>query len=59
MKFKISRARKALVPLVTGLIGWATVVVDSAQQSITAPEWIALSIIGASGLGVYAVPNEK
>lgn len=49
--------RKTITAIVTGLIGWATVVVNSASASITSSEWIMLATILATALGVYAVPN--
>jgi hypothetical protein len=48
---------KTLAALVTGVIGWATLVVNSEPTSITASEWIVLATAAATALGVYAVPN--
>lgn len=48
---------KTVTALVTGLIGWATLVVNSAPKEITAPEWIGLATVVAVAFGVYAVPN--
>lgn len=48
---------KTLTALVTGLIGWATLVVNSASSSITASEWIVLATTVAVALGVYSVSN--
>lgn len=54
----IASIRKALTPLVTGGIGWAVLVVNSPSAVITATEWIALGVVAATGLGVYAVAND-
>jgi hypothetical protein len=48
---------KTLAALVTGVIGWATLVVNSEPVDITASEWIVLATVAATALGVYAVPN--
>jgi hypothetical protein len=50
--------RKTVAAVVTGLIGWATVVVTSAAAAITAGEWIMLATVVATALGVYQVSNE-
>lgn len=50
--------RKTVTALVTGLIGWAAVVVNSTSASITSSEWITLAVVVATALGVYSVPNE-
>ena len=50
--------RKTITALVTGLIGWATIVVNSEPTSVTSSEWIALATVVAVALGVYAVPND-
>lgn len=55
---KLSEIRKALTPLVVGLVGWATLVINSPSASITAAEWVALLVVVATGVGVYYVPNE-
>lgn len=49
--------RKTITALVTGAIGWATLVVVSDSVPITGPEWIAGATAAAIALGVYAVPN--
>jgi FtsH-binding integral membrane protein len=48
---------KTITAVVTGLIGWITVVVESASESITSGEWIMLVTILATALGVYGVTN--
>jgi hypothetical protein len=50
--------RKAVAAVVTGLIGWATVVVTSAPTEITSSEWLMLGTVLATALGVYQVRNE-
>ena len=48
---------KTITALVTGAIGWATLVVNSAPSSITGPEWIAGATYLAVALGVFSVAN--
>ncbi len=55
---RLAPYRKTVAAVVTGLIGWATVVVVSEPTNITATEWLGLAIALATALGVYAVPNE-
>lgn len=50
---------KTIAALVTGLIGWATLVVNSSSTAITASEWIVLATAGATALGVYGVTNTQ
>lgn len=50
---------KTATALVTGLIGWAGVVITSVNTQITASEWLGLAVALAVGLGVYAVPNKE
>ena len=50
--------RKTITALVTGAIGWATLVVTSDTLGVTPEEWIAGATALAIALGVYAVPNE-
>ena len=54
----LSAYRKTITAVITGLIGWATVVVVSEQTKISASEWIALATVVATALGVYTVSNE-
>jgi hypothetical protein len=49
---------KSISALVTGVIGWGYLVVDSPSAPITAREWVALSVAAATALGVYAYPNK-
>lgn len=58
-KFDLSVYNKTITALVTGLIGWAGVVITSDAKDITASEWLGLAIAVAVGLGVYAMPNSK
>lgn len=48
---------KTIVAVVTGVIGWATLVVQSAPSRITSTEWIVGATYLATALGVYAVKN--
>lgn len=52
----LSRSRKAITAEVAILLAWAgTAYVPDGV--VTRPEWYALAIGAAAGLGVYAVPN--
>lgn len=52
----LSRSRKAITAEVAILLSWAgTAYVPDGH--VTRPEWYALAIAVAAGLGVYAVPN--
>lgn len=51
--------RKTIAAIVTGAIGWATLVVTSEPTAITAMEWIAGATSLATALGVYLVPNAE
>lgn len=48
---------KTITALVVGGIGWATLVVHSAPNAITADEWIQGVTALAVALGVYSVAN--
>ncbi len=50
---------KTIAALVTGVLGWGAVVIASAPAAITAAEWLALGVVVATALGVYAVPNAR
>ncbi len=50
---------KTLSALVVGVLGWIGVVIASKPSSITAAEWLALGVVVATALGVYAVPNRE
>jgi hypothetical protein len=50
---------KTAAAVVTGVIGWATLVVNSAPTAISASEWIVLATAVATAIGVYAVPNSE
>lgn len=51
--------RKTIAALVTGLIGWATVVTQSDASAVTSSEWIMLATVVATALGVYGVANAE
>lgn len=51
--------RKLVAAEVTSVIGWATVVIASPMAGITSYEWLLLATAGATGIGVYAAPNES
>lgn len=53
----MSAYRKTISALVTGVIGWAGVVITSAPAAITASEWLGLGVVVATAVGVFAVPN--
>lgn len=48
---------KTITAIITGLIGWATLVVNSDPTKITASEWIVLATVLATALGVFTVAN--
>lgn len=50
---------KTIAALVTGVLGWAAVVITSNATHITASEWLLLGTNAATALGVYAVANES
>ena len=54
----LSRYRKTITAVITGAIGWATLVVTSDAAPISATEWIAGATALAIALSVYAVPND-
>lgn len=54
----MGKYRKTIAAVATGLIGWATVVVQSAPSGVTSSEWIMLATVLATALGVYGVTNE-
>jgi hypothetical protein len=55
---KLKAYRKTVTALVTGALGWGAVVVSSASGPVTASEWLALGVVSATAVGVYAVANE-
>ena len=55
----MQKYNKFITAIVTGLIGWATVVVVSDPTAIVASEWIMLATVITTALGVYQVPNKK
>jgi hypothetical protein len=48
---------KTVVALVAAIIGWSTVVVQSASDKITSSEWLYGGTLLAMALGVYTVAN--
>lgn len=55
---KLAPYRKTVAAIVVGVIGWATMVVNSAPTAISASEWIAGATALATALGVYGITNE-
>lgn len=53
----MSRYLKTITAVITGAVGWATLVVASEASAISAEEWIVGATYLATALGVYAVPN--
>lgn len=53
----LGKYSKTITALVTGVIGWGIVVVQSPRGTISASEWIALAVAVAVALGVWAIPN--
>lgn len=54
---KLGPYAKTVAALVVGLLGWGAAVITSDPAAITASEWLALGTVGATAVGVYAVPN--
>lgn len=54
----LSAYRKTISATVTGLIGWAGIVVVSPQAAVSASEWLALATVLATAFGVYIVRND-
>lgn len=54
----LSEYRKTISAIVTGFIGWATVVVASDPTAVTSSEWLMLATVLATALGVYTVENK-
>lgn len=48
---------KLITAIITGIIGWATLVVNSPAADISSSEWIVGATALATALGVYAVSN--
>lgn len=53
----MSRYSKTISAVITGAIGWATLVVNSASGPITSGEWIVGATALATALGVYTFSN--
>ena len=56
---KLTKYTKSITALVTGVLGWAAVVVSSEPSAITSSEWLQLAVTIAVALGVYASPPNK
>lgn len=56
---RLAPYRKTIAALVVAAIGWATAVVASPAEAITATEWILGATGLAAALGVYATPNAQ
>lgn len=54
----MDRYRKTITAVVGAVIAWVTLVLTSAPDSITGPEWLSGAIGLATALGVYGVPND-
>jgi hypothetical protein len=54
----LGKYRKTITAVVTGVIGWAGVVIASDATGVTAAEWLGLAVAVATALGVYGVPND-
>lgn len=54
----LGRYAKLVTAVVTGVIGWATLVVNSKAGPISASEWIVGATYLATALGVFTVPNQ-
>ena len=54
---KLAPYRKTAAAVVIGLIGWATLVVQSAPAHISATEWIAGATALVTALGVFQITN--
>lgn len=54
----LSRYRKTITATITGLLGWAGVVITSSGAHISASEWLALATVLATAFGVFIVRND-
>lgn len=52
-----TKFNKTLGAAITGVLGWATFVVNSPSAPITAPEWLLLGGVAVTVLTVFGVPN--
>lgn len=53
----LGRYSKVITAIITGAIGWGTLVINSPAAHISAQEWIVGATYLATALGVYAVTN--
>ncbi len=54
----LSRYQKAVAAALTGIVGWSTFVVQSAERAISSPEWLLLGGVAVQTFFVYATPND-
>lgn len=54
----MKKYRKTITAVVTGVLGWAGVVIASDAAKISQSEWLMLAVGLATALGVYGVTNE-
>ena len=54
---RITPYSKAIMALLTGAVGWATLVVTSDPAAITSEEWVAGGAALVTVVGVFLVPN--
>lgn len=55
---KLGPYAKTVTALVTGGLSWGGYVLASEPSGVTGTEWLALGVIVATAVGVYAVPNK-
>lgn len=53
------RYNKFVTAIVTAVIGWTVLVVESAPTDITSTEWITGATMLAMALGVFTVANSS
>jgi len=54
----MSKYRKTISAVVTGVLGWFGVVIASEAATISQSEWLMLAVGLATALGVYGVSND-
>lgn len=55
----LAYARKAVVQLVGGEIGWAAVSLQHGFGGVSFDQWIAQTVLIATAFGVYIAPNAE
>lgn len=53
----MSKYLKGIGAAASGLMGWATFVVNSPSAAITSSEWLLLGGVGLTVLAVVGIPN--